>query len=82
MQDKENEQKFPINDVVLFSSFYIIGVISFLTVTLPFVAVFLLVLTMFLLAKKFINNKTAVVIYSIFAIAIVNCHFQIKNYDS
>ncbi len=82
MQDKENEQKFPINDVVLFSSFYIIGVISFLTVTIPFVAVFLLVLTMFLLAKKFINNKTAVVIYSIFAIAIVNCHFQIKNYDS
>lgn len=82
MEENENEQNFSINSVVIFSSFYIMGVISFLTRTIPFVAVFLLVLTIFLLARKFITNKTAVVIYSIFAIAIFNCHFQIKNFDS
>ena len=79
MEDRENKQNFSINTVVLFSSFYIVGVISFLTRSIPFVAVFLLVLTIFLIIKHFINNKTAVVVYSIFAFAVVNCHFQIKN---
>lgn len=70
------------NAIIVLASFYIIGVVSYFTHTVPFVALALLILTMFALFKKFFTNKSAVIYYLIFALALVNCYFQIKNHDS
>lgn len=70
-----------LNGIIVFSSFYILGITAFFTHTIPFLALFLLVLAIYLLYKEKISNTTAVVCYLAFAVALVNCHFQIKNYD-
>ena len=70
-----------INSIIIFASFYIVGVISYFTHSVPAAAVLLLILTIAALGKNLFTNKSAVIYYTVFALALVNCHFQIKNYD-
>ena len=70
-----------INATIIFSSFYILGVISFFTKTIPYFAVFLAAALIFSLYKNFISNRAAIIFYFAFAIALLNCNFQIKNFD-
>lgn len=81
MEKDENLKNESLNKVVIFASFYIAGVISFFTHTEIFVALFLLVLTLFGLIKNLISNKSAIIFYLIFVVALINCHYQIENHD-
>ena len=71
-----------INPLIIFSSFYILGIVAFFTHTVIFLAIFLLVLTIWALYGNKISNKGAIVYYLAFSLALANCHFQIKNYDN
>lgn len=70
-----------LNKTVIFSSFYILGIIGFLTGTVPYIAALLLILTFWALLKDSITCKGAVIYYLMFALALVNCHYRIKNHD-
>lgn len=70
-----------MNGIILFSTFYILGIVGFFTNTIPLVALLLLVVAIIFLFKEKISCKGAVLYYLAFALAICNCHFQIKNYD-
>lgn len=64
------------------STFYIIGVISFFTNNIFIFAFLALIVLLIALKKDFISAKSACIFYMLFAIAILNCHFQIKNFDA
>lgn len=70
-----------INNTIIFSTFYILGVVSFFMGTVVWLAGFLLLVLIFLLYKNLVSNKAAIVFYLAFALALVNCHFQIKDFD-
>lgn len=71
-----------INPLIVFSSFYILGIVSFFTHTVIVLALFLLILTIWALYSSKISNKQAVVYYLAFSLALVNCKLQIKNFDN
>ena len=71
-----------LNGIIVFSSFYIIGIIAFFIHAVPVTALLLLVLTIIFLYKNRISNLSAVICYLAFALALTNCHFQIKNFDA
>lgn len=66
---------------IIFSLFYIIGVFAFFTGNVIFFAGLLLILLTISLWKNLISNKASVVFYLGFALALLNCQIQIKNYD-
>lgn len=70
-----------LNKTVIFSSFYILGVIGFLTGTTPYIAGLLVALTILALIKNIISCKAALIYYTIFALALLNCHFRVKTFD-
>ncbi len=70
-----------LNKVVIFSSFYIFGVIGFFTGVEGYIAIALFLITIFALLKDIISYKSAIVYYLAFALALLNCHLQIKNHD-
>ena len=71
-----------INPLIIFSSFYILGIVSFFTHTVILLALLLLVFLILLLLSGKISNKAAIVYYLAFSLALVNCKWQIKNYDN
>lgn len=71
-----------LNYTIAFCTFYILGVISFFTNTIPVMAFLLLAVLIFGLCKNLISNRSAVFFYLMFSLALLNCHFQIKNYDA
>ena len=70
-----------MNGIILFSTFYILGIVGFFTNTIPLVALLLLVVAITFLFKEKISCKSAVLYYLAFVLAICNCHLQIKNFD-
>lgn len=70
-----------INFTVAFSVFYILGIVSFFTNTTLAVAAVLLLVLFLGLFKNLVSNKSAIIFYMFFAIALLNCHFQVKNFD-
>ena len=70
-----------INPLIVFSSFFILGIVSFFTHTVIFLAFLLLILLIWALLSNKISNKEAVIYYLAFSLALVNCKLQIKNYD-
>lgn len=70
-----------LNKTVIFSSFYILGIIGFLTGATPYIGAVLLILTIWALLKDKITCKGAVIYYLMFTFALVNCHYRIKNHD-
>lgn len=70
-----------LNKTVIFSSFYILGIIGFLTGATPYIGAVLLILTIWALLKDKITCKGAVIYYLMFALALVNCNYRIKNHD-
>ena len=70
------------NYTILFSLSYILGIISFFTSTTIYLAGGVFVALIFLIYKNFISNKSAIVFYLAFVLALLNCNFQIKNYDA
>ena len=71
-----------INPLIIFSFFYILGIVSFFTHTVILLALLLLVFLILLLLSGKISNKAAIVYYLAFSLALVNCKWQIKNYDN
>lgn len=71
-----------INNTIVFSTFYILGVVSFFTGTVVWIAALLLAVLIFALFKNIVSHRAAVVFYLAFALSLVNCHFQIKNFDA
>ena len=69
------------HNTIIFSIFYILGIISFYTDSAVFLAFLLLVALFFMLYKNFVSCRGAVIFYFAFALALLNCHFQIKNFD-
>ena len=70
-----------INFAIIFASLYIIGVVTFF-VGHPIVIGFLLLISLIVLLKKnVLSGKKAIVLYSVFALALTSCHFRIKNFD-
>ena len=70
-----------LNKVVIFSSFYILGVIGFFTHCEAYISIVLFLLTVFALFKNFVSNRYAIICYLAFTLALFNCHIQIKNHD-
>lgn len=70
-----------INKTIIFSAFYILGVIAFFTDTVVPLAAVLLLVIFYMLFKNLVSNRSAIVFYLSFALALTNCHFQIKNFD-
>lgn len=70
-----------MNKMIAFSSFYILGVIAFFTHTIVFVAALLLFFLILLLYKNIFSGKACIVFYLAFVLALLNCHFRIKDYD-
>lgn len=73
--------KINLNKTVIFSSFYILGIVGFLTGTTAHIAGLLVVLTIIGLIKNQISCKSALIYCLMFILALSNCHFRIKNYD-
>ena len=70
-----------LNKVVIFSSFYILGVVGFFSYCEVYIAILLFWLTVFALLKNFISCKCAIICYLAFALALFNCHIRIQNHD-
>ena len=66
---------------IIFSSFYILGVIAFFMDKIVLFSTFLLLVLIFSVYKNLVSNKYAIIFYLAFAVALVNCNFQIKNFD-
>lgn len=71
-----------INTTITFTSFYIAGIVAYFMHIVPFVGFILLILACFLLFKKLVSAKAAILFYLMFALALVNCTLQVKSYDS
>ena len=81
MEKEECLDKRELNSVVIFSSYYILGIISFFTHYEAYFAVFLFLVTVFFLVINIFSNKSAIIYYLAFSLALLNCNFQIKNHD-
>ena len=81
MEKEECLDKRELNSVVIFSSYYILGIISFFTHYEAYFAVFLFLVTVFFLVINIFSNKSAIIYYLSFSLALLNCNFQIKNHD-
>lgn len=79
--EKTNCAKININPVIIFVSYFILGIVSFLTNTVFVTSFTLLIITILGIFIKFFSYKSAIIFYTIFALAITNCHFKIKNFD-
>lgn len=69
------------NSTILFSLYYILGLIGYFTEQVIPVAIILFVITIVLLKKNIIGNKFSVIVYLAFILAILNCNLQIKDKD-
>ncbi len=66
---------------ILISIYYLIGLLAFFSSQIPLLASILLIITIVILHKKLISSKLSIVLYFFFVVAIINCHFQIKDFD-
>lgn len=69
------------NLTILISCFYIAGIIAFINNSVIIFAILAVLVLIFGLVKDFISNKTAIILYLFFALALFNSNFQIKNTD-
>lgn len=69
------------NFTILMSVFYIAGVVAFLNNAVVVFALMTLVLLIVSLWKNILSCKSVIVLYLFFALALLNCSFQIKNSD-
>lgn len=69
------------NPIVIFSIFYILGIVSFFVDKVFLFSLLLFLLLIFSLLKNFFSYKLIVIYYLSFLLAIVNCNLQIKNFD-
>ena len=63
------------------STFYILGVVAFFTDQVFVFALIAMLFLFFALYKSYIGSKFAIFLYVLFAVALLNCHFKIKNFD-
>ncbi len=63
------------------SVFYILGVCAFLSGKVFIFALVLLFVLIGLLIKNKVSPKLSILLYFLFSLALLNCHFQIKNFD-
>ncbi len=68
-------------NTIIFSGFYILGIISFFTDVVILPAFLLMAALIIMLYKNIISCRAAVIFYLAFVLALLNCHFQIKNFD-
>lgn len=69
------------NPLVFFSIFYILGVVAFFTDKIFLFSIISLLLLIFVLFKNIFSYKLVIAYYLSFALAILNCNLQIKNFD-
>lgn len=81
MEENIDQKRFYINPVILLSVAYIVGVVSFLTETVLPISIIFFIFAILLMLKKLLPYKLILVCYTVFALAILNCNFKIKNYD-
>lgn len=70
-----------LNNTILFTAFYIAGVSAYFMHNVTSIAIILFLVCITGLYKNVFSCKKAVFYYLMFALAIVNCKFQVKNFD-
>lgn len=73
--------KIGFNPIVIFSIFYILGIVSFFTAKVFLFSLVLLLFLIFSLFKNIFSCKQVIIYYLSFFLAILNCNLQIKNFD-
>lgn len=81
MEENVAKKEICINPIILLSVAYIVGVVSFLTETVLPISIIFFIFVILLTLKKLLPYKLILVCYTVFALAILNCNFKIKNYD-
>ncbi len=69
------------NSTILFSLYYILGLVSYFTEQVMPASILLFLVTIFLLKKNIVGNRFSVILYLGFILALVNCNLQIKDKD-